>query len=245
MKRINFFFRKWPSFYRLLQRPYYNFRYVIEAYILGTKMQEWIWKSRHMCKDGRWPKECRDTIGHPRRQILIDRISSYVPFSSILEIGCSGGPNLHLLAREYPDAHLYGIDINAKAVKEGNVYLRQQGITNVQLIVSRADELKRFGDNSMDVVFTDATLMYIGMDKIEKVIKEMRRISCKGLIFNEWHYEDNRSTYLWYDGHWVYNYKALLAKYFYPDNIVISKHPDHVWNDETWSKFGSIIEVKL
>jgi ubiquinone/menaquinone biosynthesis C-methylase UbiE len=140
---------------------------------------------------------------------------------------------------------LYGIDINAKAIKEGNAYLRQQGIANVGLFISRADELKQFGDKTIDIVFTDATLMYIGVDKIRKVIEEMKRVSCKGLLLSEWHSEDNSRPHLWYDGHWVYNYKALLAKYFYSDTITVSRHPEGLWNDEAWRKFGSIIEVRL
>ena len=217
----------------------------MEVYILGTKLQELIWKTRHIFRDDRWPKECRETIGHPRRQILIERISFYVPFDSILEIGCSSGANLHLLAREYPYVRLYGIDINAKAIKEGNAYLRQQGIANVGLFISRADELKQFGDKTIDIVFTDATLMYIGVDKIRKVIEEMKRVSCKGLLLSEWHSEDNSRPHLLYDGHWVYNYKALLANYFYSDTITVSRHPEDLWNDEAWRKFGSIIEVRL
>ena len=212
---------------------------------MGTKFQELIWKTRHIFRDDRWSQECCETISHPRRQILIERISSYVPFDSILEIGCSSGANLYLLAREYPYVALYGIDINAKAIKEGNVYLRQQGITNVKLIVSRADELKRFNDKTIDIVFTDSTLMYIGVDKIKKVIEEMKRVSCKGLLLSEWHSEDNSRAHFWYDGHWVYNYKGLLAKYFHSDIITVSRHPEDLWDDEAWRRFGSIIEVRL
>jgi len=246
MDRIKLFLRKWHKLYHLIQRLYYTFWYVIEVYILGTKLQEWIWKTHHIFyKGGMWPEDCLETITHPHRQILMTKIASYVPLESILEIGCSSGANLHLLAREYPYVQLYGIDINTKAIKEGNFYLRQRNITNVELLVSRADNLKQFGDKSIDVVFTDATLMYIGVDKIKKVIEEMRRVSCKGLILSEWHSEDNSRTHLWYDGHWVYNYKILLEGYFPLDNIRITKFPVKAWDDESWRKFGSIIEVKI
>ncbi len=137
------------------------------------------------------------------------------------------------------------IDINARAIKEGNAYFRQEGIKNVNLIIHRADKLKQFADKSIDVIFTDATLMYIGSDKIGKVIQEARRVSRKGLIFSEWDCEDNSREYLWLDGHWIYNYKTLLAKYFPSGSIKIFRHPEGLWEDESWSKFGAIIEVRL
>jgi len=245
VSNIKIFLKRWPKFYHLLQRSYYAFYYFIEVHVFGTKTQEWIWKTRHIFKSNKWTQECIETRNHPHRHILLERISSFVPIKGIMEIGCNSGANLYLLAKEYPEVKLCGIDINAKAIKEGNTYFKQKGITNVTLFVHKADKLKQFADKSIDVIFTDATLMYIGPDKIRKVIDEMKRISCKGLIFNEWHYEDYSREYLWYYGHWIYNYKSLLADYFSSDNIRISRHPEGLWNDENWSKFGSIIEVRL
>ena len=245
MGSVKSFLRRWPKLYHFSQRLYYTFRYFIEVRVFGTKMQEWIWKTRHVFKSNQWASECVETRNHPRRQILVETISSYAPFDTILEIGCSSGANLHLLAKEFPEAKLYGIDINAKAIKEGKECLREQGITNVELLVCKADELEPLGDKSVNLVFTDATLMYIGADKIDKVIEEMRRISSRGLIYSEWHCEDNARECFWCDGHWIYNYKTLLAKYFPADDIHISKHPEDLWDDESWEKFGSIIEVRL
>ncbi len=245
MSTIKVFLKKWPKFYHLLQRIYYAFYYFIEVYVFGTQTQEWIWKTRHIFKSNKWTQECIETRNHPHRHILLERISSFVPIKSIMEIGCSSGVNLYLLAKEYSDAKLYGIDINAKAIQEGNISLRQQGIRNVELFVGKADDLERFADKSMDVIFTDATLMYIGPDKIRKVMGELRRIACKGLIFNEWHCENRSRENRWYYGHWIYNYKTLLAKFFSSDNISISRHSEGLWDDENWSKFGSIIEVRL
>ena len=245
MMNIKIFLKRWPKFYHLIQRSYYAFRCVMEVYIVGTKLQEWIWKTRHIFRSNKWTQECIETRNHPRRHILIEKISSFAPITSIMEIGCSSGANLYLLAKKYSDANLYGVDINTKAVKEGNTYFKQQGIPNVNLFVHRADRLTQFANKSVDVIFTDATLMYIGLDKIKRVINEMKRISCKGLIFSEWHCEDNSRGYLWYDGHWIYNFKTLLAEYFPTDDVKISKHPEGIWNDEGWRKFGSIVEVRV
>jgi ubiquinone/menaquinone biosynthesis C-methylase UbiE len=245
MNALKDFLKKWPNFYHLLQRVYYAFYYVVEAHVFGSKTQEWIWKTRHKFKSDKWTQECIETRNHPRRHLILERIASFIPVQSIMEIGCSSGANLYLLAKEYPEVKLYGIDINAIAIKEGNAFFKKQGMINVHLFVHKADKLEQFADKSIDVIFTDATLMYIGSDKIRKVIKEVRRISRKGFIFSEWHCEDNSREYLWYYGHWIYNYKSLLANFFSSDNITISRHPEGFWDDDTWSKFGSIIEVRL
>jgi len=244
MNRIKLFLKRIPLFSRFLQRFYYLFRGLLEAHILGTKLQEWTWRRRK--GNSSKVKEHYETVNHPHRPILVEKISSYKPLETILEIGCSGGVNLYLLAEKFPEAKLYGIDINSQFVKEGRKWLQKRNVGNVFLSHGWADRLPQFHNKSMDIVFTDATLLYIGPDKINRVIKEMKRIACKGIVFNEWHYENSIKEHLWLDGHWIYDYRILLSKYFPSDNIKISKiGKNDLWNDENWKKFGSIIEVRL
>ena len=247
MNSIKSFLKRWPLFYDLLQRIYYASRQVIEVHMLGTKVQEWIWKTRHLYKGSGWTNGYCKSISHPHRQFLVHKISSYVPLESILEIGCNTGPNLYLLAKKFPKTKLYGIDINSHAIKEGQEWFEQVGIKDILLSAGKADELECFDDCSIDVVFTDAVLLYIGPDKIEKVIRQIERIARKVLIFNEWHWENNsqKQKHFYYHGHWVYNYKALLIDYFPADNIKISKLKKDLWVDSGWELFGAIIEVRL
>jgi len=72
------------------------------------------------------------------------------------------------------------------AVQKGNEWFKQEGISNVQLEVGKAQELKRFADKSFDVVFTDAVLIYISPDEIKQIAKEMLRIG-RVMVLNEWH----------------------------------------------------------
>jgi ubiquinone/menaquinone biosynthesis C-methylase UbiE len=211
-------------------------------------MQEWVWKTRHLYKGRNWAQGYCESIDHPHRQWLITRISSYAPFESILEIGCNTGPNLYLLAKEFPESKFYGMDINQRAIKEGKAWLEGEGIGNVALSCGRTDDLKEFVDKSIDVVFTDAVLMYIGPDKIKKVMRDMIRIARKSLIFNEYHWEDESLKgrgYFYYDGHWVYNFKALFSDYRGTSDLTISKLPKEVWGGSGWEEFGSIVEVRL
>src|SRR4030042_430657 len=88
--------------------------------IFGTKVDELFWKFRNIF-DRKWPENyiSRESINHPHRKFLIDKISVYYPFENILEIGCASGPNLYLLAKKFPEIKLYGIDISKKAIEVG------------------------------------------------------------------------------------------------------------------------------
>jgi ubiquinone/menaquinone biosynthesis C-methylase UbiE len=192
-----------------------------------------------------WAKGHIETLNHPHRPLLAEKILSYAPLQSVLEIGCNAGPNLYLLAQKLPQAELHGIDINPKAIEVGKAWLKQAGISNVRLSIARADRLERFADKSVDLVFSDATLIYIGPDKICNVIKEMARIARKALIFNEWH-QDNEKNGLYYDGHWVYDYKTLISDCLSsPRQPKVSKIPEDLWGGGGWGEFGAIIEVSL
>ncbi len=248
MSKIKSILKKWPSFYQFVVRFYYGLRRLIETHMFGTKIQEWIWKTRHIYKGKEWAQGYCETINHPHRELLIERISSYAPFESVLEIGCNAGPNLYLLAKKFQKSKLYGIDINRRAIEEGMAWFQKDGVENVWLSVGRADDVRQFAAKSVDLVFTDATLMYIGPDKIKLTIENMIRIARKSLIFNEYHWNrdsDSLKPYFYYDGHWVYDYRALFERYVSTIEIKISKLPKEVWGGSGWEEFGTIIEVKL
>ena len=184
-------------------------------------------------------------LNHPHRRFLINRILSYLPISSVLEVGCDSGVNLYLLASANPSIKLWGIDINKKVIEEGKDIIKEMGINNVFLSCGRADSLESFGDKSIDVVFTDAVLMYIGPNKIYSVIGEMIRVARKAVVFNEWHISSDEKESLYYYGHWVYNFYSLISKHVSPDKIQITRIPKEVWGDRGWETFGSLIEVEV
>lgn len=238
--------KRWPSLYHSLQRFYYGSRRLIETYVLGTRIEEWIWQTRHIYKGSNWPRGYCDSINHPHRQLLLEKILANTPLKNVLEIGCNTGPNLYLLAQELPKAKLYGIDINRKAIEIGKQWLGKEKITNILLFIGKADKLELFPDKSVDLVFTDGTMLYVGPDKINKTINEMVRITRKALVFNEWHQEDKEEVCFYYYGHWVHNYRKLFEACSLPkDNIRISRIPGDIYGDKSWKAFGAIIEVRL
>jgi ubiquinone/menaquinone biosynthesis C-methylase UbiE len=251
MGSIKSFLKRWPLLYDFLQRIYYTFRKLIEVHMLGTKVQEWIWKTRHLYKGKNWARDYCTTVNHPHRHVLIQKLKKYCLGRQGLEVGCNSGPNLYLLADKFPATQFYGIDINACAVKEGRDWFQGKGITNVFLQVGRADDLSVFEDQSMEFVFTDATLLYVGPDKIIKVLKEFLRVAKRGVVLNEWHCNDIPSSRhrhlkcLFYDGHWVYDYISLFRDICPELEIKIMKIPESVWGGEGWAEYGSIVEALI
>ncbi len=253
--------KKLPRLYSFVEKIYsfgaLKFRY-LEERLLGTRLAEKEWATRHLRKgndwnnaqhlgdNDEWIKGYWDSRDHSHRQFLLEHITKFSPVSSILEIGCNCGPNLYLLARRFPDVKMVGIDINPAAVQKGNEWFAQEGIRNVKLLLGKADELGQFKDKSFDIVFTDAVLIYIGPDKIRKVMEGMLRIARKALVFLEWHSFDSvanpRGVYV---GHWMRDYTALLKEFVPQENIHVTKMPEELWSDKYWQKYGGVVEVNL
>ncbi|MDI6735142.1 MAG: class I SAM-dependent methyltransferase [bacterium] len=220
-------------------------------FLVGTRWDERYWAKRHLRKEEKgdwggdpdWIKEYWDSRSHPYRNFLIQKLSGFSPIMNILEVGCNCGPNLYLLAKKFPNSEIKGIDINPLAVRRGNEWLIQDGISNVELLVSKIDELDQFQDKSFDIVFTSSVLMYIGPDKIKKVIRELVRITRKTLILSEWHSFEFSSlgSHMLY---WVRDYVSLLKEFIKEEPINIIKMPVEIWQENSnWQKYGTIIEV--
>jgi len=232
---------------RYLHTPYYGLRRVLETHILGTAAQEWLWKTRHLYKGNQWARSYCETLNHPHRSLLLAAIADFAPLHNVLEVGCNAGPNLYLLAQMLPAARLYGLDINPRAIEVGRRWLREAAIQNVELAVGKADDLHQFEDHSMDLVFTDALLIYIGPDKISQVLDELLRVTRKGLVCVEWHQPaaDGGPSSYYYDAHWVHSFDALLRPRLPQAAISITKLPYEAFGDAGWGQFGAIVTVRL
>ena len=134
--------------------------------------------------------------------------------------------------------------MNACDVQKGNEWLAQEGISNITLLEGKADELGQFKDRSFDIVVTDAVLIYVGPDKIKKVIAEMLRVSRQALILLEWHSFNSKSNPLGvYVGHWMRDYVALLEDFVPENKIKVIKMSEELWPDKNWQRLGGVIEV--
>ena len=223
--------------YQLFGKIPPSLRFYLER-LFGTRLNEIIWSRRQISAG-------KDYLGAEKdihRKFLVEKVSNFLPIHSILEIGCGTGLNLYLLHKKFPNAELRGIDINPNSVEHGNKWFKKEGISNVKLLVDKADELRQFQDKSFDIVFTDAVLIYIGPDKIKEVIAEMLRVTHKALIFGEWHCLGNPLGI--YVGHWARDYKTLLKEFVPEEKMNITRIPEDSFNgDKNWYKYGAVIEV--
>ncbi|MCL5318532.1 MAG: class I SAM-dependent methyltransferase [Thaumarchaeota archaeon] len=183
---------------------------------------------------------------HPHRELILKRVSGYAPFESLLEVGCGSGPNLLLLAKAFPDAAFRGVDINPNFVKAGNKWVKENGVSNVSLLVGKADDLVGFPDKSFDIVLTDAVLIYVGPDKIRKVLADAVRIARRAVILVEWHSPDASNLLGVYERHWVRNYEALLKKLDPTVSVKVFQLPEGGgFGDDLWRKWGALIEASI
>lgn len=211
---------------------------------LGSGVDKLYWRFRHLFGMRRWAESyiSAESLSHPQRKFLLDTISRYAPFESALEIGCASGPNLYLLAKRFPYAKLQGIDISPRAVAVGRSWLLREGeVKTVSLAIGQAEHLPTILSKSFAVVFSDATLIYLGPDKIEAALREMIRIAEKAVVLLEWHTDSKESVY---HDHWAHNYRALLLRIAPGIAVSATKLPADVFTGE-WARYGYCIEARL
>ena len=254
IKSVSKILKRCPVLYNIAGKAYDNLPI---GRLKGTQAQEEYWAKRHLKKDSDWnyehgiPQDDQWVAGywesrhHPHRPMLIQKLCQYQPFNGLLEIGCNCGPNLYLLARAMPEVKMQGIDINPRAIQKGKELLAAAEINNVNLTIGRADELTEFADKSFDIVFTDAVMIYIGPDKIEKVIREMLRLSRLALIFLEQHDPAAGTKGQYRHGKWIRDYTGLMKQFIPEKNIRLTRLTAEQWPDRDWQTMGTIIEARL
>lgn len=230
--------RRFPLVYRGVQRIYYLFLFVLERFAFGSSLHAWIW--RHRQKDD--VETLRKNAMHPHRSMLVDAVRRFQTFEDVLEFGCHSGPNLFRLAREFPHARFKGIDLNMGFIDQGQAWMAEEGLDNVELKVGSSDDLSNFPSRSADVVISDAVLMYLGPDKIAQVLHHFVRIARKGIILVEWSLDaDDSQGHYWYDMHWVHNYSALLRAMAPTVAETRTKIPADVWPGSGWEEYGYVM----
>lgn len=105
-----------------------------------------------------------------RRNYLLGRdrlISELAPpiGGTVLEVGCGTGRNLIALAKRYPSARFYGIDISSEMLKTARSAIARHGVYD-RITLAEADALaldprELFGRNGFDRIFFSYTLSMI------------------------------------------------------------------------------------
>jgi SAM-dependent methyltransferase len=217
-----------------------NLQEWLERGIIGTRLQEWIWRTRHLYRHG-WAHGYLETIGHPHRNQIVEAVSSFSPVDSVLEVGCASGANLVNLRERLPGTQLIGIDINRHAIAIAQRHFAARGDKNIRMLAGRADRLTDIPNASVDVVLIDAVLMFIAPDRIRDVVAELGRVARQGLVLNEYHCAGEKAG-LFDGGRWVYDLVGLLAQQL-PNARIQTKKSAFVGG--AWDVYGTLIEVRL
>ncbi len=233
------FIKKCPIAYYSMGKVYYLF-----GSLVGMRVREDWWARRHVA-EGYWANRNDASI-----QFLVDRIATYSPIGSILEVGCNSGPNLYQLAKRFPEIHIAGIDINREAIEYGKRQFKEQNILNVKLFTWKASDLGIVRDGGFDIVFTNAVLTHINPHQIKQVISEMLRVTNRALILMEPHSFGLSEKKLldlgiltYHSGQWIRDYETLLKQFVSEKQIKVTKIPEGVWDSKPWKELGAIIEV--
>ena len=87
------------------------------------------------------------------------------PGGSVLEIGCGTGRNLIQVARRYPSARLFGLDISSEMLATGRAHVARAGL-DARTVLRRGDAAafdaaSLFGAAAFDRVFISYSLSMI------------------------------------------------------------------------------------
>lgn len=204
--------------------------------IFGTVVDKIYWKIYYLV----YKEDIDLNLWHPFKKILLKNVLDYCPTENVLEVGCGAGFNLYELAKKFPKTFFYGIDISGGAIRQGTNFFKEKNIDNVFLTKTSIENLHFLKDKSVNLVFSYASLMYIGPERISMAISEIMRVVKKDVILCEFH-SDSKPFYI---DHWIHNYKKLFKDYVGEENIEIVKLSGVKTGDD-WEKFGHIIKIKL
>jgi pseudaminic acid biosynthesis-associated methylase len=153
----------------------------------------------------------------------------------VLEVGCNVGGNLQWIAEAIAPRHLYGVDINEKALQQ-----LTRRVPGVNAVWSPARELP-FRDRWFDLVFTIGVLIHQPDATLPLVMAEMVRCSRRWILCGE--YFGAEEAEVPYRGHqgalFRRDYGGLFQELF-PDLTLREQGfigKDQGWDDVTWWLF--------
>lgn len=186
-----------------------------------------------------WDAQYLQTWNHPHRQLIIWALQSF-NWTSLWEVGCGPGPNLVRIAKEMKGKQLGGSDINPDAIA-----LARKTFSGGKFNVESIEDVL-LSDNAVDIILSDAALIYVGPRKIQKVLKEMTRMARQGIVLCEFHGKSwwQRMWLRLKTGYYAYDYEKLLTEAGCYDIRMVKIPPSH-WEGFPWQPWGYIIMARV
>ncbi len=121
----------------------------------------------------------RNLDAYDAREPFWTRMTERLKPRRVLEVGCNAGGNLRFVAAGAPEAVVYGVDINRKALRTAAEF-----VPDANLSVESASALP-FRDGWFDVVFTMGVLIHQPEESIRTVLAEIARCSSTYVLSGE------------------------------------------------------------
>ena len=178
---------------------------------------------------------------HPHRQLIVNALQQFLPFRSVLELGCASGANLVRIKQAYPFSDVGGLDWNADAIETAKKFLPQAGV----LQVGEATDVY-ISSGGADVVLTDMCYIYLGPKDFLQAIREARRVARKGVIFCEFHEPKwwKRVAIKWTAGYNAHDYRKSLEKIGFHDINIVKLTPQDWPETEKENGLRAIITAR-
>lgn len=141
-----------------------------------------------------------ESVEHPHRKKIIEKLRKIPEWKSLIEMGCSVGPNLRLINDEFHGKVLYGVEPSAAAVRFAK--------DNLHGVYIQEGDLLSTSHEPCDVVLADAMMMYIQPEQINEAMDKLCSLAKKAVIIVDRCAETDESN-----GHiWARNYSKLLTE---------------------------------
>lgn len=181
--------------------------------------------------EGDWIGGYEQSVDHPHRAKIIELLHSLAPFDSLLEIGCSVGPNLKLIREAFPHVQTAGIDPNEDSVEAAHDFVPGAGV----IVGDMRNLSSLFPMKSVDVVLADASLMYMEPEEIGWVMDALTLTVKKAVVIVERCTDSKKGTVA--GGVWGRDYETLLSERGF--KVTKEKITEELWpGSPNWAKYG-------
>ncbi|HWG47913.1 MAG TPA: methyltransferase regulatory domain-containing protein [Gemmataceae bacterium] len=126
---------------------------------------------------------------HPERLAVVAMLLGLTPppleRCRVLELGCAGGGNLIPMAEDLPQAHFLGIDLSQRQIAEGQRWIAEFGLTNIEL---RHQSILDFDDaEKFDYIICHGVYSWVSPEVQDRILALCRKhLHPKGIAFVSW-----------------------------------------------------------
>jgi len=180
----------------------------------------------------------RNRAASEGREPFWRQLHEHHPFQTALEVGCNLGGNLRWLAELVAPTGVYGVDINAQALREVRATL-----PDVNAVLSPARSLP-FRDGLFDLTFTTTVLIHQPVDALPIVMNEVVRCSRRYVLCGEYFSEQLEEVhYRGHDGALFKRDWGALYQSLFPELKLLERHFEPLnedgtgWDDVTFWLF--------